>query len=326
MMARMVIRTVLDARPGAGRKYALQTSLLAASWRHHVRDRSAHPLEVLVLGDMPPALSDLLATLGVAVIPVKPPATDAISRTANKIVGLLVDAAAPVLLIDNDTCFVADLDADPAPRGVEIMAAVAGNVRVSSAQWRHIREHLGLGALDVEWRALQDQVSGFRKGTVAPVQRELYVNGGVVWTASPRELGRLWATNVTRIADLFEGHPLDGPSVRGSDMAGLATAIGTHGKFAFLDDGLNYRPPCFWMGQRDRREIRIVHMTDMRLPGLGPTCTVEDAVQNFWDDRVRSGLARLDEARRADLLQASEEILSRIREVISAYGLNRVAL
>lgn len=326
MMSWMLIRTIFDARPSAGRKYALQTSLLAASWSHYVRYRSAHPLEVLVIGGMSPPLHDLLTNLGVAIIPVNPHPNDHASRLANKILGLLVEGEAPRLLVDNDTCFVGDLDSHPAPGGVEIMAAPAGSPRVSSAQWQHIREHLGLRPLDLEWRPLQDEASGFQTGAPSRVCQGLYVNSGVVWTANPLELGRAWADNVKRIGDLFEGHPLESLSVRGDDQAGLAAAIGTHGKFAFLDDGLNYRPPCFWMGKRDRHAIRIVHMTDMHLAGLSPTCTVEEAIQKFWRDRVRSGLVALDDVRRAALLQASEEILARIRGVISAFQLDRIVL
>ncbi len=320
----MVIRTVFDARPSAGRKYAMQTALLAASWCHYVKDRSAHPLEVIVIGEPPATLDDWLRDLRVRVTRVGPHANDGLSRLANKILGLLVGGEPPVLLVDNDTCFVGDLDDVRAPAGVDVMAAAAGFVRVSEAQWRYIRERLRLEPLDFEWQPLVEQVASFQKGTPSAVRRDLYVNSGVVWTANPGELGRLWAENVKRIGDLFDGHPLSSASVRGDDQVGLAAAIGTHDKFAWLDDGLNYRPPCFWMGKGERAEIWIVHMTAMTLADLGQTCTVEEVVRKFWDDRVRSGVVPLDDPRRGRLLRTSEDVLAAICDVISTFELNRM--
>lgn len=317
----MLIRTVFDARPKAGRKYAMQTILLAASWCHYVGDRSTHPLEVLVIGEMSPVMKRLLTSWGVRVTGAEPHESDRMSRHANKLLGAVGAGQTPLLLVDNDTCFVADVDELRAAPGIGVMAAAAGRARVSPAQWRYIEERLGLKPLDFVWCSLHEEMAAYRDGTPPRFQRDLYVNSGVVWLAHPAEFGARWAEHMKRIAEVFDGHPLWSSDVGDFlDQAGLATAIGAVGNFALLDDAFNYRPRCFWMGKRRAEQIRLVHMTGMDLAGLGPTFTVEEGVRTFWDARVRSRIGSPGDMRWA----ASEWIFERIHAVIARFDLDRI--
>ena len=96
---------------------------------------------------------------------------------------------APILLVDNDTCFVADLGDIGAGPDIQVMAGVAGDARVSPAQWEHIERHLRIKPLDFEWCPLKEQMAAFRDGAPPRSRRDLYVNSGVVRLANPREFG-----------------------------------------------------------------------------------------------------------------------------------------
>ena len=289
----MVIRTVFDGRPHAGRKYALQVALLAASWSASVKAPMDTPLEIVAVGEMPRALADLLARLGARVIPAAPHEHEGICRYANKLLGATLDPGGPVLLLDNDTCIIGEIGGFGGVAGIGVMAAVAERERVSPAQWRLIETHLRLSPLDREWVPLVEIARHAHGGMAARSRRGLYVNGGVLWLDQPAEFGALWASHIHRIAAVFENHPLCDRHVRGSDQAALATAIGTYGRFGSLDDTYNYRPPSFWIGKHAAADIRIVHMAGMDISGLGPSCTVETAVRGFWTDRITSRLERL---------------------------------
>lgn len=323
----MRIRTVLDARPGVSKKYIWQTCLLAASWRHYMA--AASPLDVLIIGEIPETVSKFLEALGVGLIPAQPHANDHISRTSNKLQGVAVDVGTePVLLVDNDVCFVGDAKklAMGTPPDVDVMASVAGNARVSDAQWEHIENQIGLKPLEYPWLALNDEFQSSLTGVLSRPRHALYLNGGVVWLRNPVAFGEMWARHIRLIAELFENHPLRDRNVCRSDQAGMATAIGVKGGFAMLPVEYNYRPHCFWMGRSRPDEVKIIHMTNMNMAGIDSLNTIEKMMRLFWKERVYQKIPHSPTDRRKALMDGADSILRKICVLISEYNLNKIVL
>jgi hypothetical protein len=321
----LLVRTVLDARRGSSPKYLWQVCLLAASWRCYASDGTR--LEVVEIGRMPSALSRFLRSIGVRVVSAVAHAADAFSRSANKIQATFVDRGdAPLLLVDNDTCFVSAIDSLTAAAEVEVMAAAAGTAHVTDAQWEHMDRARGLRPLACEWVSLDDRVEARRQARTPLPRPALYVNAGVLWLRHPASFGRRWTDHILSIADLFASHPLDNGHVRGfgSDQASLATAIGDVQAFAFLPEAFNYRPPLFWLGQCRAEEVRILHLTGLSLPTVAsPPAALEASLSEFWERRIERGLRTVAGNDRA-VWQTARQLNARVRSLVETFALDEV--
>ena len=219
-LARSVrVRTVLDARPGTPRRYLLQTLLLAHSL---VAVGGGSPLEVVVIGEAGDSLGARLRELGVELVTSPPHPLDAVGRNTNKLLGLRHPSDGPVLLVDNDLCFLEDVS-DLAGRSVR--ASIGGTARVTDAQWAHIEQATGLRPLAAEWVPMRERLEAAKAGREPQPEQRLYLSAGVVWVGRPPELEAIWSAHIDAIAHAFEGHPASTRQVRGSDQAGFATAV-----------------------------------------------------------------------------------------------------
>ena len=287
------IRTVLDARPDASESYLGTTLLLAHSWAAHA---AASPLEVVVIGPAPSALLGQLRELGAQVTHSQPHPLDPVSRNSNKLLGLKESGASPVLLVDNDVCFLGDVS-DLTGRNVR--AAAEFKTRISEEQWRHIEAVLGLEPLAIEWISPSEALAAKWAAREPEPTQQLYLNGGVVWIREPVSFEATWAAHVSSIAGSFDDHPLFTHWVRGSDQVGLATAAAEHGGFDLLPLAYNCRPICLRLGVD---QPKILHLTRLGATGLSPFSA---AVTAYWEDRVLARIRR--ESRRSPLPDAQAE-------------------
>lgn len=315
-------RTLLDLRPATA-KYVSQAFLLAASWHKHVAGSA--PLRVGVIGDGAPGFHAFLYEVGAECEAMPPGPNDGFSRSSNKIQMAYPDAGGNrVLLLDNDTCFLAAIDGLHGLRASAIVAAQAGRMRISDAQWQVLDSGLGTPLLRRRYRVVDAQ-------PVAPVPDDgpadgyLYLNSGVVLFPAGLDPRSDWYGRQARIRALFEGHPLASPAVAGSDQAGFAALVGMHGDFAWLPLRFNFRRGCFRLGSAPSAPIAILHLTgnvpDSDAMGL------EERVMAYWSRLVMPGVSGLggaippaEQARRVeDALSARDAVLGIIRE----YDLDR---
>jgi hypothetical protein len=271
----MRIRSVLDARPSAPPRYLGQTLLLAHSW---AASGGTPPLEVIVLGTMPPPVQARLCDLGVEVTTSPPHALESVSKVANKLVALSKPSDTPILLVDNDVCFLDDVSD---LGGREVRASVANSKRVRHAQWAYIAQTTNLRPLPDEWVSLREQLKARATGRAPEASRKVYLNGGVIWVRQPAVFGSIWAAHNDAIARAFGGHPLSSWSVRGSEQASLATAVAGHGGFDLLSPAYNYRPLCFGLGLPDQPKIlHLCKLGNRQLPTFSKTLIA------YWDNIV----------------------------------------
>src|SRR6266508_4586346 len=149
---RVRIRTVLDARPTVSPRYSRQTLLLAHSW---AAQGGTSPLEVVVLGSAPPPVHARLRELGAEVTTSRSHPLDPVSKHSNKLVGLTEPSDTPILLVDNDVCFLDDVSG---LQGRNVRASVAGAPKVTVAQWAHIAATSEYRPLALEWIPLREQL------------------------------------------------------------------------------------------------------------------------------------------------------------------------
>jgi hypothetical protein len=206
------------------------------------------------------------------------------------------------------------------------MGAAAGHVRVSDAQWEHIAKQLGLRPLRFEWVALDEEVKALTTGSPPVPRDDLYVNGGMIWMKKPQQFGDSWALHVRKIWELFESHPLRDQNVCGSDMAGLATAIGVCGKFSMLPNTFNYRPSCFYVGGSSADDVKMIHMTNMNMPEIKQAGTIEEVIRLFWERRIFQKIIGLPADMRRERMDNANEMLRRVCALISEYDLNKIVL
>ena len=314
----LVARTVLDLRSD-NPKYLCQTLLLAASWHKHAACDTG--LEVLTIGTPQPALANFLQSLDAHQACIEPGRNDVFSRHSNKIQGAGPDPAGRrVLLLDNDTCFLgrpAQLTYLPA---TAIVAAEAGNARVSDAQWHLIRQNLGLPLLRREWTPLNQRIAASIEKPSVGGERWIYLNSGVILFPSGLDHQPAWQSQQRAINDYFVGHPLASDAVTTSDQAGFASSVSTHGDFAWLPPRFNYRPPCFCLGLEATDRIVILHFTaDLDNAGrLG----MAERINAYWHQRILARIDRLPTAtsmpdrdwRRAQAVAAMEKVMDIVRE------------
>jgi hypothetical protein len=328
------IRTLLDGRASAPR-YARQTALLAASW--HAFARSAAPFEVWLIGDTSARLRDFLRELGAPLVAASPDPNDAYAKTANCISAAYRDGAERVLLLDNDTCFLASPAALAAVPEDTCAAAVAGDDRISGEQWRRIERHLGVRGVPTEVSTLRQRFrAAKRRGRTAAMDR-LYVNAGVLLLPASPVFPSLWSREIARVRELFVGDALASDAVSSSCQAGLALAIAHHRRFAWLPAGYNHRPLNFALGDALDGEIVILHMTGDGAVSDGDG--IEDHLDAYWDHfagrplrGIRRRIGEAAYARRRERLDQSRTELARlVREyqldavLAAAPGASRVA-
>jgi hypothetical protein len=308
------IRTVFDARTTAPSRFAAQVLLLAHSWSAWA---ARAPLEVFVLGEPPDALSARLRELGADVIPSQPHLLDDISKLANKLVGLQAPSDTPVLLVDNDTCF---LDDAPDLGGADVRAAVANRARIDDTQWEHIAEATGLVPVARQWTPLAEELDAATERRTARPNGRLYLNSGVVWARHADALAATWARNIETIARAFDGHPLSSFSVFGCDQAGLATAVATGG-FELLPVTCNYRPACFQLGLADRP--RILHLSELGKKTWPP---FSRTLSTYWERRILRQIKRAGGDRRERLLDEATSVRDRLLGLVRDAGLDALEL
>jgi hypothetical protein len=280
-----------------------------------------------VLGKVPVPVRRRLRDLGVEVTDLRPHPLESLSKTANKLVGLQTAGDSPVLLVDNDVCF---LDHASSIRGRNVSAAVGNIPRISGAQWAHIERRTGLRPLAVEWVRPLEELESKAAGRAPTINTELYLNAGVVWIRRPVVFESIWAAHIARIAQAFDGHPLSTESVVSSDQAGLATAVAEHGGFDLLPRAYNYTDTCFRLGLAERP--KILHLLRLGVHDFGPFSKTLNA---WWARRIlkpikldakRSGAHQDAVAERDRLLDEAVSVRDRLLRLGADAGLDRFRL
>lgn len=321
----IVSRTVLDLR-SMQEKYVSQTLLLAASWHRHCADHS--PLEVYTVGHDSRVLHDFLDDIGASCVPIPPSPNDDFSKTSNKIEASHADAGGrPVLLLDNDVCFVGGIrQLLDLPAGA-IAASEAGNLRVTDEQWSLIREQLGLPLLRRRFMAVNARAADGTEpvGNDSPdmPERYLYLNSGVVRLPGGHDHRALWRTHQRRVYGFFKDHPLSTGAVTGSDQAGFASSVAAHGEFAWLPIGFNYRRGCFRVGMATPDQIRILHLTG----DVEGDFTLAQRIEAYWKkwtfpriETLPTSVPQVERRRRADIAQT---VLETVLGTVRGYELER---
>ena len=237
-----------------------------------------------MIGEAGDSLGARLRELGVELVTSPPHPLDAVGRNTNKLLGLRHPSDGPVLLVDNDLCFLEDVS-DLAGRSVR--ASIGGTARVTDAQWAHIEQATGLRPLAAEWVPMRERLEAAKAGREPQPEQRLYLSAGVVWVGRPPELEAIWSAHIDAIAHAFEGHPASTRQVRGSDQAGFATAVATAGGFDLLPFEYNYRPMCFRLGLSE--QPKIVHLNKL---GEDETMVLSEALTKLWDIRMIKRIRR----------------------------------
>jgi hypothetical protein len=243
-------------------------------------------LEVIVIGDVGASLRARLRELGVELVTSRPHPLDAIGRSTNKLLGLRHPSEVPVLLVDNDICFLEDVS-DLA--GDSVRASFGGTARVTDAQWEHIERATGLRPIAAQWVPMRERLEAAKAGRDPRIEQRLYLSAGVVWVGQPSEFEAIWSAHIDAIACVFEGHPASTKRVRGfgSDQAGFATAVATAGGFDLLPFAYNYRPMCFRLGLSE--QPKILHLNKL---GEDENMPLSEALTRLWDQRMIKWLKR----------------------------------
>lgn len=325
----MLIRSVLDCRPDQP-KYMCCTLLLVASWLRHVAGTAK--LEIIVLGHPPAALTGFFDNVGVQwQITDADPALDFFG-TGNTLLGAQQHGTDDrILLVDNDVYFRADIRELSDIPDTRMAGARAGNVRVRPEQWAEIGKALGLAPLNQPWTIIRSQVAAL-KDPDAPLQQDplTYVNGGVLLLPKGDTFVQTWRAHIIRIADHFRDHPLKSAAVVASNMAGLATAIGDHGDFEWLSDGMNYRHRMLLLNELPLEQIKMLHMTGH--PKTQETLPVQGYVSahvaQYWNSRVLMDLRSLEAAHGARAYATAmanvQAVMQEMQSTIGEYNLDQV--
>jgi hypothetical protein len=258
--------------------------LLAHSWAAF---SSSAPLEIIVVGNAPALLTAQLRDLGVELVTSPPHPLNQITPSANKLLGLQHPSDVPVLLVDNDICFLEDVSS---LEGRRVAASTASKAAKTDAQWEQIKQATGLQPLTVEWLPLEERVRAAATGRSPAPATRLHLHAGVVWVRQPVEFEAIWAAHIDAIA----------PWKRGYVQPGLATAVAAVGGFDVLPHAYNYLPICFRLGVD--KQPKILHL--MKLGARGQTLT--EAFTEWWNMKM----ARY--ARTNELLEQAVRIQDRV--------------
>ncbi|MEP4053051.1 MAG: hypothetical protein ABJN22_12480 [Litorimonas sp.] len=325
----MIIRTVLDCRPSDSKFYC-SILLLVSSWVERVKPN--FPLSIVITGTPPEALLRFFDSLGVSWEIAEADASLFFVPTGNTLLGgRAKDPSERIMLVDNDIYFLKDLRSLGEIRTDIFAGAPSGRPRISPKQWDLIKSELGLEPLSQSWIAPSRQLANLRNKTSYTEQMDqTYVNGGVLLLPQGEKFMEAWQANIIKIADYFRGTPLDSKSVTKSNMVGLATAIGEHGKFQWLSDGFNYRHPHILLNQLSFDEISIAHMTGTpRHDGpIQEERYVSDYVSLYWQHRVLKRLGEHENIYDRETFSAIGETTNLLAEAmhrsITAYELDAV--
>lgn len=193
------------------------------------------------------------------------------------------------MVFNNDIALLIELDPDSAH------GSVSGNIRITQDQWDHIDQMLDLRPVVAEKviPPTSQMNSQIHDGSDARPFEIGYVNGGVLLIPANTNFDIRWTQHQADIAKCFNGHSLENGAVTKSNMAALATTIGSHEKFSWLPIGFNYRHSCFALGLEAASDIHLVHMT-----GFGErtgATTLSQWIEDYWDQKMLFGLRGLRE-------------------------------
>ncbi|MGB6228659.1 MAG: hypothetical protein WBF53_00850 [Litorimonas sp.] len=283
----MLIRTVLDCRPSLGKFYC-SLLLLAASWADRVRPH--HGLEVVITGTPPRPLLAFLEAVGAHWRIAEPDPGLAFVPTGNTLLGgMPSETGERILLVDNDLYLMGDLN-DLAAVDPDVVAGVpSGHPRVTAEQWRIIESDLGLPTHRNGWDARGVELANRLNGRDRPTRfARTYINGGVLLLPRDGAFVDRWRAHIVAIADRFRGTAMDTRAVCGSNMAGLATAVGAHERFQWLGEEYNYRHLHVLLDILPVETVSILHLTgDPRQDeAIDPSRYVSQYVELYWTNRV----------------------------------------
>ena len=321
----MLIRTVVDFRKRKN-KYRIHIMLLAASWHRYARHSA--PLEVYAIGDVPVCLSGFFSSLGVVSVSTEPSKNDFFSKTSNTIMGVKPSSENRILLLDNDIVFTNSIEPLLNLPPEKIYGSVSGNFRVRNSCWQVIQDDLELPLFKLKETPINDR---FRKLVDPeyrlPILEYAYVNGGVLLFPAGTDFRALWEFQQEKIYRHFAKHPLRSNGVTTSNMAALATTIGTYGKFEYLPVAYNYRHKCFALGMCQANEIRMIHMTGRSRANTG-TKSARDWVNKYWRHKMTSGFGSLqkllDESEFSRRLKICDQMRRNTVETIKLYELDQL--
>ena len=241
----------------------------------------------MVVGKAPAPVEARLRELGAAVVPSPAHPLSGVSPWSNKLVALQEPSDDPVLLVDNDVCFLEDVSDI---RGRKLRTTICGRARVSDEQWEYIRQATGLEPIRQDWVSLQAELKAKRLGREPKVERSLYFAAGVAWFRDPADFAPLWANGTDAIMKAFEGHPLSSFRVYGCDQVGFAVAAAQHGGLDLLPPTYNHRPMCF-----RARPAGPEDPAPGRARGLeGRDDAVLAAPRPWWERRILKPIGQLD--------------------------------
>jgi hypothetical protein len=275
---------VLDARPAAPLRFQLQTLVLAHSWAAWA---ASEPLDVIVVGKPRRSVEGRLRELGIELAESAPHPLEPISKSSNKLLGLRASSDGPVLLIDNDACFLEDVSNDL--DGPKIRTTIAARAPITPEQWKRIRIVTGLEPLEQEWVPLLAELKARRFGSPPEVQRKLYLSSAVSWILQPAAFEELWAAGIEAIAGAFDGHSLRSYAVCGSDQAGFAVGVAQHGGLELLPPTYNYRPVCFRLGLPDPKILHFGELGNVKRTML----PFSQLLNRWWERRILLPIRRL---------------------------------
>lgn len=290
----MLIRTVLDCRPGDPKFFAA-ICLLVESWSNTMR--GTIPLEICVLGPLPTRLRAFMEVRGATLRQVRPDPDLSFVPTGNTLLGAAPAAnQCKVLLVDNDIVFLAALgDFAEAPEDL-LAGAISGSDRISEANWGEIETILGLPTLPGGQILQKSRIAQLKDPTALRIRFPRgYINGGVLLLPKGSEFARTWKRHIIQIKEHFNGRTDQDTALCNSNMAGLATAAATHGGVHWLDDGLNYRHYHFLLNVRTVDRISILHMTGYPTKHwiLGKPSSLSGYIEAYWRNRILGPLEEL---------------------------------
>jgi hypothetical protein len=207
-----------------------------------------------VVGKAPANVYARLQDLGATLIAAPPDPLVSMMKWANKLIALKEPSDAPVLLVDNDICF---LDDPVKLEGRKVRASVFGTAWVKDAEWAHIAAVTGLRPPALEWVSPQSQLEARLERRPPRSNHDLYLNGGVVWVRQPADFATIWARHMVSISEAFEGHPPNDRRLGRNDQLALSTAAAEFGGFDLLPLACNYRPICFRLGLPEPKFLHL---------------------------------------------------------------------